>query len=254
MRYTKFITLLTFAWFLLASSAAAADFDWGPWDQILKARVKVTSQAGVSLNGFDYRTLLKSRASFDKLVADLAKYDPSKLKGKQKLAFWINAYNLGAVKMVLDHPKIKSLNEVGPVRGAVWKLDALLVNSKTYSLDAIENGILRKLGEPRIHFAIVCASVSCPDIRPQAYQAKLLDNQLDDQTRSFLSNTKKGLSYDSAGRKLRLTHLLKWFAADFGGEDHILDFVAGYLPKDAPADWRKFAVGYLEYNWDLNGL
>lgn len=238
----------------MACSAPAAGFDWRSWDRILKKRVKTTSIEGVALNGFDYRGLLKARAGFDRLVNALPKFDPAGLKGRQKLAFWINIYNVGAVKMVLDHPKIKSLNDIGPKKGAVWKLDALVVGGKTYSLDAVENEILRKLGEPRIHFAVVCASVSCPEIRPEAYRAGKLEKQLDDQTRNFLSNTKKGLSFDTAGRKLMLTRLFEWFAGDFGGKDGVLDFVARHLPKDAPADWRKFEVGYLDYNWNLNGL
>jgi hypothetical protein len=258
MQRVKLIAGVTFLGFLLAGASQAAalcavpfgaGFDWSGWEPILKKHVKPTTIAGVSLAGFDYKNLQKSRAKFDKIVSALSKYDPSGLSGKAKLAFWINVYNVGAVKMVLDHPKIKSLNDIGPKKGAVWKMDALTVGGKSYSLDAVENEILRKLDEPRIHFAIVCASVSCPDIRPEAYRAKKLEKQLEEQTRSFLSNSKKGMSF--AGGKLMLTKLFEWFANDFGG---VKNFIAGYLPKDAPADWRKFELGYLEYNWDLNGL
>jgi len=250
MQRVKLIAGLTFAGFLVACSSQAAGFDWRGWDRILVKHVKETSIDGVALNGFDYRGLLKSRAPLDKLVSALSKFEPAGLKGKQKLAFWINVYNVGAVKLVLDHPKIKSLNDIGSKKGAVWKMDALAVGGKTYSLDAVENEILRKLGEPRIHFAVVCASVSCPDMRPEAYRAVKLEKQLDDQTRRFLSNTKKGLSFDSAGRKLMLTKLFEWFAGDFGGKEGVLDFVARHLPKGAPTDWRKYSVGYLAYNWN----
>lgn len=251
MQRVKLVACLTFAGFMLTCTCEAAGFDWSGWDRILKRHVKPTTIAGVSLSGFDYKKLQKSRAKFDKLVSVLSKFDPSGLKGKAKLAFWINVYNVGAVKMVLNHSKIKSLNDIGPKQGAVWKMNALTVGGKSYSLDAVENEILRKLNEPRIHFAIVCASVSCPDIRREAYRANKLDKQLDEQTRTFLSNPKKGMRLDSDGRRLLLTKLFEWFAVDFGD---VKNFIAGYLPKDTPADWRKFEVGYLGYNWDLNGL
>ena len=240
---------------MIAGTSPAAGCGWRGWDQILKKHVKKASIDGIALNGFDYRGLLKARVRFDRFVSAISKFDPAGLRGKQeKLAFWINVYNVGAVKMVLDHPKIKSLNDIGPKKGAVWKLDALVVGGKVFSLDAIENEILRKLNEPRIHFAIVCASVSCPDMRPESYRAGKLDKQLDEQTRSFLSNPRKGMSIDAAKRRVLLTKLFEWFAGDFGGKDGVVGFLARYLPKDAPADWREFSIGYLEYNWNLNRL
>lgn len=236
-----------------AANAAGA-FDWGPWEKILKARVAPVTVDGIRFNGVDYDGLRKDRAGFDRLVAKLGGFDPGGFSGKRKLAFWINAYNLGAVRHVLDNPKVASLNQVGPAKGAVWKLPALEVGGRAYSLDEIEHRILRKLGEPRIHFAIVCASISCPDLRPEAYTAGKLDAQLAEQTSAFLANPGKGVAIELDAKTLRVTRLFEWFAADFGGPMGVRAFIARHLPavKELPAAGASFAFSYLDYDWRLN--
>jgi hypothetical protein len=257
-RKFKSLSLVPAVSMMLASIPAnAGPFDWSGWNSILAQRVKAVSIDGISLNGFDYQGLSKSRAPFDKLVSSLQDFDPSGLDSRaEKLAFWINAYNLGAVKMVLDHPGITTLNEVGPKKGAVWKMDVLIIGKKQYSLDVIEHKILRKMGEPRIHFAVVCASLSCPDIRSEAYFPAKLEKQLEDQTRIFLANPSKGMRFDLTGKKIVLTKLFEWFGEDFGGKDGIIKFVAAYLPRSQkpPVGWKEFGITYFDYNWKLNGL
>ena len=242
---------------LLGAAFAGADtasFDWASWDGILKQRVKPARIDGIALQGFDYDGLAKDRSAFDRLLTSLSTYTPRIESPKEKLAFWINVYNVGAVKMVLDHPGIGSLNEVGNKPGSVWKMDALVVGGKSYSLDAIEHQILRKLKEPRIHFAVVCASVSCPDIRAEAYHKDGLDRQLNDQVGRFLANSRKGLHIDTAGKRLVVTKLFEWFGGDFGGPEGLKKFIARHLPKNtlAPAGWPEFTVGYFDYSWKLN--
>jgi len=248
--------VLPLALLLAAPAAAAERVDWRAWDGILAERVSPTRLHGVALAGVDYDGLRADRDAFDALVASLAGFDPDVLSSRaEKLAFWINAYNVGAVKLVLDHPEVGSLTAVGPEKGAVWKMDALEIGGRGYSLDAIEHGTLRKLAEPRIHFAVVCASVSCPDLRAEAYRAARLDAQLDQQTRRFLGNRDKGLRFDAADERVVVTRLFKWFAADFGGRQGVLDFIAAHLPagREPPAGWRGFTLGYLGYDWRLNG-
>lgn len=243
---------IVLAWTPTGAQAANA-FDWGPWGKILEARVAPVTIAGIRLSGVDYAGLRKDRAGFDRLVRGLKSYDPSDLKGKSKLAFWINVYNLGAVRHGIDNPGIASLNEVGPEKGAVWKLPVLDVGGRAYSLDDIENRILRKLGEPRIHFAIVCASVSCPDLRAEVYTPARLDRQLDAQSRAFLAEAGKGVAVDAGKRTLRVTKLFEWFAGDFGGPAGVKAFIAKHLDaKQLPSDWIDFQLSYLDYDWRLN--
>lgn len=236
-------------------TAPAATFDWAVWDQLLRARVKPTTIGGIELAGFDYtgvRADRADRAGFDALVARLATYDPAGLPNRaEQLAFWINVYNLGAVKLMLDHPGRASIKDLGSVLSSVWKRDALVVGGEPMSLDTIEHGIVRSFGEPRVHFAVVCASVSCPDLRAEAFNAAKLEAQLEAQTRAFLANAKKGLRVDAAKKTVTLSKILDWFAKDFDGPKGVLAFVAKRLP--AGADLSGYAVDHFDYDWRLNG-
>jgi hypothetical protein len=244
--------LVGWAALLAGDGARAGEFDWNVWERILAQRVRPATIAGIRLQAIDYPGLRAERAEFDGLVARLAGADPSDLRGPRQLAFWINAYNLGAVRLVLDNPGVDSITAIGPRPDAVWKANALRIGGRDYSLDQIEHGILRKLDEPRIHFAIVCASVSCPDLRAEAYRADRLEAQLADQTRRFLANPGKGLRFDAAARRLRVTKLFEWFADDFGGPAGVRALIARHLPESAPADWSGYELVYLDYDWKLN--
>lgn len=107
-----------------------------------------------------------------------------------------------AIKTVLDHWPLQSIRDAGSFFSPVWKKPAGMVAGKVRSLHEIEHDILRAMHEPRIHFAIVCASVSCPDLRPEAYNAAQLDDQLDDQATIFLSRQQKGLRIEANGVQL----------------------------------------------------
>ena len=234
---------------------AKAPFSWDAWDGVLKRHVRAATVGGVKLNGVDYRALRTDRAAFDRLVARLDAFPGApKLRGAEKLAFWINVYNVAAVKLILDNPEVESIKDLGGIFSRVWKKDAIRVGGRTRSLHVIEHEILRRLSEPRIHFAIVCASVSCPDLRAEAYRAARLEAQLDEQTRSFLANRKKGMRVDAARGKLRVSKIFDWFEEDFGGEQGVRDFVARYGPPPGPASsgTKSLRLSYLPYDWKLN--
>lgn len=238
-----------------SSAVAAPAFDWSAWVQVLNQRTGPVRIAGIDLTGVDYDGLRSDRAALDGLVDRLAGFDPKALQSRsQRLAFWINVYNVAAVRTVLDHPGIASIKDVGGLFSPVWKKDAIVVGGKTYSLDDIENGILRKMNEPRIHFAIVCASVSCPDLRGEPYDGTRLDAQLDDQVRRLLGNPGKGLRIEVGGKKVVRSKILDWFDGDFGGRDGVLAFVAGHLPAGIPVPdgFGEFDIDHFSYDWSLN--
>lgn len=250
------ITALIGSVLLIATAlpVAAGSQDFTAWNEILQRSVKAQSKGGIQYQGFDYRGLRTDRRAFDAQLAGLARFDPGTLGGKkEKLAFWINAYNLAMVGKVLDNPGVESVLKI---KGdpPVFKAVAIQIGGKQYSLDQIEHQILRKLGEPRIHFAIVCASVSCPDLRPEAYTAAKLVGQLDDQARKFLANPSKGLTLDPAARKLTVSKIFEWFGEDFGGPVGFRRFIQQTRSKDAkiPADLAGFQIDYFPYNWKLN--
>ncbi len=241
--------------FALLSTPTAFAFDFSTWDGLLKKYVTPKTINGVYLNAVDYKKLGKNQ-EWAKLVKDLETASLSSLKTKEeKLTFWINVYNIMAAKMVLDHYPVDSIKDAGSLFTAVWKKEVGVVAGKKRTLNEIEHEILRKMGDPRIHAAIVCASVSCPDLRGEAYTVEKLDSQLDDQLTLFLANSKKGLHIDKKGY-LYMSSIFKWFAEDFETKGGVRQFLAPYAPKTGMAALKnsKLSVYYLDYDWGLNEL
>ncbi|MEO8601067.1 MAG: DUF547 domain-containing protein [bacterium] len=180
--------------------------------------------------------------------------------GEQKLAFWINAYNAYTVKLILDHYPLKSIRSIGLLPGAAFRENFIplqALRGKVLSLNDIEHDILRKeFREPRIHFAIVCASKSCPELRNEAYRATTLDAQLTEAARRFVSDSSKN-RFDAASRTLRLSSIFDWFREDFERSSQTLPaFVARYAePATATAlsSGGNVRVEFLDYDWSLNG-
>jgi len=239
---------------LLGRGAPALAHDFSAWDALLKKHVAPATLDGVALNAVAYDKL-KADPAFADVVGGLAKADLGKLsRREEKLSFWINVYNILAVKMVADHYPVESIRDIGNLFRPVWKRPAGVVAGKERTLNEIEHEILRKMNEPRIHAAIVCASVSCPDLRTEAFSPERLEGQLDSQVSAFLANPKKGARWDAAGKRLHLSAIFDWFEDDFKAQGGVLKFVGRYAPKPVAAAARdpKIAVSYLDYNWKVN--
>ena len=218
------------------------------WTSLLQSHTKKATKHHIKTVLVDYKTLRQSQ-TFATVIRQLENTQLSILKTKEeKLAFWINAYNIGAIKLIIDHDPVKSIKDLGSIVSPIWKKPVLFFEDKPYSLDHIEHKILRLLKEPRIHFAIVCASISCPDLRREAYTAAKIDAQLDEQTRLFLQKERKGLSYNGSTKVVRLSRLFKWFASDFDEADGVPSFVNTYSDKTIIFG----SLLYLPYNWKLN--
>lgn len=231
-----------------AQSEASKSFDWTDYSILVQQNIKQSEVSGIRTHLVDYQAIAKD-PKFSSLIERLAVFQSDSLKGKEKIAFYINAYNLFAIKLVTDHMPKKSIRDIGTWFSPVWQKPAAVLGGKAISLDTIEHKILRKMGEPRIHFAIVCASLSCPDLRTEAYTATKLDDQLDQQTRSFLANTSKGLKIE--GEKIYISKIFDWFAKDFAKDEKpasILRFIAQYNIE--AGRFSQYKV--LNYNWQLN--
>ena len=241
--------------FLLFVAQPVWSMDFSKWDGLLKKYVAPSTIDGVTLTGVRYPELEKDPA-YHQVLKDLENASLSKLTTRnQQLAFWINTYNVLAVKMVVDHYPVKSIKDAGSLFTSVWKKEIGMVGGKTRTLDEIEHRILRTMGDPRIHAAIVCASVSCPDLRPEAYRAEDLDRQLDDQLRAFLANQKKGLRVEKGNKRVYLSSIFKWFKEDFKSKGGVLVFLAPYAPKDRQKLLLNSPkISYMDYNWRLNKL
>ncbi len=250
----KFFTLSFFL--VLVWASPALSFNFSSWDGIVKKYVKPTTIDGVNLNGVNY-SALKKDSDFKKLVSSLEKFSPSNLKAKEeKLVFWINVYNIMAVKMILDNYPLDSIKDAGSLLTSVWKKPVGIVGGKERTLNEIEHEILRKMGEPRIHVAIVCASVSCPDLRAEAYTVENLNEQLEDQVRKFLTNPTKGLRLDKSDQEVHISSIFDWFEEDFDSQGGVLKFIQRYSPEAVQKELskKKYDIEHLNYNWDLNKI
>lgn len=250
----KIKILFAFLFFALIGVGPVSAFDFSDWDVLIKRHVQPKKVDGILINAVNYMNLKKD-SEFANLVSRLRSARLDSLKTRdEKLVFWINTYNILAAKMVVDHYPIESIKDVGSFFSPVWKKDAGNVAGKERTLDEVEHKILRAMNEPRIHVAIVCASVSCPDLRLEAFQVETLDKQLNDQLKNFLKSSEKGMRIDKREGRVYLSSIFKWFEDDFESRGGVLKFISHYVsPKTAKELSRSgIKLSYLNYNWNLN--
>ena len=222
--------------------APALPADAAPFDALLRAHV---ANGEVRYAGF------AESPAFGRYLADLGKPAPPDGRA-QTLAHYINAYNALAIAGIVDGLSPSTpLGRIRYFRVRTWPLDGT-----TISLHDLEHKVIRPLGEPRIHFAIVCAARSCPFLRPEAYAAARLDAQLDDQAHAFVNDPARN-RFDKATRTAHLSEIFKWFAEDFAGPaGSVQKYIARYV---ADADVARalagdgYEVRWIDYDWTLNG-
>jgi len=202
---------------------------------------------------------LKRSAEWQRLIANLRGTDPADLSSpEQQLAYWFNVYNILAIDRVLQGYPLESIRDLGSLFSPVWKHEAGQLSGRAVTLHEIEHEILRPLGEPRIHVAIVCASLSCPALLREPWTADRVDEQLDGALRRWMSDPRKGLATDTAAGSLRISKIFDWFEQDFGASGGVLAFVSRYAAPEQQA-WlerhgRSARLTYFDYDWRLNDL
>lgn len=205
------------------------------WNKQLKTYVSESGKV-------DYNAWKKDQKNLNAYIETLSDFPPREGASKNyKLAYWINAYNSLTIKLILENYPVKSIKEIK----SPWNNRCFKIEDKDYSLGDIEHKILRKMNEPRIHFAINCASVSCPKLLNSAFQEKQLETQLIQATRSFLMDSSKNILNKN---KLKLSKIFFWFKKDFGSKKERLDFIKKY----SDLEYNKPVIDYLDYDWSLN--
>jgi hypothetical protein len=181
---------------------------------------------------------------------------PSRLPRAARMAFWIDLYNARTVLAVLHARPIRSIREVRPSGPGVegpWKAPLLDVEGRPLSLDDVENAVLRPgFRDPRVHFALNCASLGCPELARVPYAAADLDRALDAAARAFVASP-HGVAFE--GDDVRLSSLFEWYRGDFGkSEREVLEYLARYATPERAARLRghRGRVRY-GYDWALNG-
>ena len=246
-RVIRLIVIMFISCIIDGSNLYVIQSDHVIWDGLLK---KYATDQG----GLNYMAMLQDRDQLIKYLDHLSSNppDPSSASKNERLAFWINAYNAFTVDLILENYPVKSINDIGarlqiPFINSVFDKDFILIKGEKMSLNDIEHKILRKeFNEPRIHFAIVCASISCPSLKKEAYQANRLDKQLDEQAISFINNPEKNnISEDH----VVLSKIFYWFKSDFTDNGSLIDFLNQYsdlhISQNAKVDFHK-------YDWSLN--
>lgn len=226
--------------------------DHRAWDELLQKHVDEAGRV-------DYETWLATEADVAKLdsyIDHLSTASRSKRASKEaRLAYWINAYNAVTVRGILrEYPTSSIRNHTGITGYNIWKHLLLPVDGEKYSLEDVEHAILRKMREPRIHFAIVCASIGCPRLWNHAYTADDLDAQLSQNARDFFAQD-RNFRVGNDGRTVQLSSILDWFADDFGATtSRQLRTIAPYVPEEHRPLLEKGRVDveYLDYDWNIN--
>lgn len=217
------------------------------WDQLVKTHVKSNGMV-------DYKGFIREKAKLESYLKLLSENAPDRKtwSKNQQLAYWINAYNAFTVKLIVDNYPTKSIRDLGPklkipLIKDVWHYKFFKIGGAESSLDEIEHSILRKeFDEPRIHFAINCASVSCPPLLNEAFVAEKLESQLQKVAVAFINDpTRNKITPDAA----QISSIFSWFQGDFTKKGSLIDFLNLYSKVKIKSNAK---ISHLDYNWNLN--
>ena len=214
------------------------------WDKLLKKHVNASGMV-------NYKGFKQDKGELDSYLKLLSDNPPqSNWSENDQKAFWINAYNAFTVALIVKHYPVKSIKDIGGKIYKVntpWDIRFITIGGKKYDLNNIEHGILRKkYNDPRIHFALVCASISCPRLRSEAYTGAQLDAQLEDDGRDFLADKSKNRI---TAERADLSKYFSWYKGDFTKNGSLVDFINKYSQTKINS---RTAIGSIDYNWNLN--
>jgi hypothetical protein len=211
-------------------------FDYKNYNQFLS---KYVSQNG----NVSYDKIKANKAELDAVVTQFEKTQPTdKWSKSEKMAYYINVYNAYTIKVVVDNYPTKSIKNIN----GAWDKKFIASGKDKISLGDVENKILRKMGDPRIHFAINCASFSCPNLVNKAFESEVLEKQLETAAKSFVNDKSKNIISE---KEIKISEIFSWFTADFKSSGSVIDFLNKYSTVKID---KKAKTSYVTYNWNLN--
>lgn len=245
--------------------SARADFDHSTWNQLLKRHVVVLN--GGNATQVDYGAVAEKRADLLTYLNALKSVEEDQFDSwsePAQLAFLINAYNAYTIELILtEYPDLKSIRDLGSLFTSPWEKEFFELLGKTRSLDELEHQMIRgAFSEPRIHFAVNCASIGCPALRAEAYSAADLENQLEDQARRFLADRSRNRV---EGDELQVSKIFDWYQDDFAkgwrDAESLAEFLGLYGAALGLDDSQRKAlkagdldIEFLKYDWSLNDV
>ena len=250
---------------LFGSNQMLNAFDHTTWDKLLRENITVIN--GGQVTQVDYDGFLDQRSELHEYLMNLSEIQKVDFDGwgeGTRLAFLINAYNAWTIELVLTrYPNLRSIRQIGLLPISAWRKDIVELFDTKYSLDEVEHGMIRAEGiynEPRIHFAVNCAAIGCPALRPEAFVGEKLEEQLEESTKLFLAD--KTRNYSDGG-KLYISSVFDWYGEDFEkgwqGINSVAQFLYLYaeeLRLDEEMKEKLFTnqleLHYLKYDWNLN--
>lgn len=237
-------------------SASEFDHSHSSWTILLKKNVMIKGRTST----VNYKAIKNDPKDLQAYLNYLEAVSLEKFNHfseNEKLAFLINAYNAFTIKLIVDHYPVKSIKDIGSILTSPWKIKFFNLLGEQRYLDNVEHDMIRKwFNEPRLHFAVVCASIGCPAIKNEAYVASQLDQQLEGAAVNFLSDANRN-RYRSADQKLELSSIFKWYGGDFVKKFGTLEsYIAPRITNNSADQTiireKKASISYLDYDWSLN--
>jgi hypothetical protein len=230
-------------------AASSARIDHGPWDRLLGIYAK---RGADGINRFAYGAVTSSdRAALKAYLGALQAIRPQEYGRDEQFAYWVNLYNAATVDLIVDAYPVKSIRDLGFVSLGPWRRKILTINGQRLSLDDVEHGILRPIWKDvRIHYAVNCASVGCPNLALKAYRADILEAMLETAARDYVNHPR---GFSSADGKLTASSIYQWYQSDWGSVDEVIAHALKYADaKTTDALNGAFKIDYYAYDWSLN--
>lgn len=229
--------------------------DHGRWDAILRKYLDTNHPSGINRFGYK-RVSAEDRQLLKAYLQDMQKVQVSSLNRSEQMAYWINLYNALTVEVILEHYPVESIRNINISPGffsrGPWDAKLLTIEGQQVSLNDIEHRILRPIWhDNRVHYAVNCASLGCPNLQPQAFTSQNLEMLLEKGAREYI-NHPRGVSF--TGYHIEVSSIYSWFKEDFGGsEQGIIEHLKKYLSPEKLVKLNTAKKGFsYHYDWKLN--
>ena len=245
--------------FAQIAAGSAAKVDHAQWDRLLKTYVQVGADG---INRVAYaRFKAEAHDQLKGYIAQLEGVTVATLDRSEQFAFWANLYNAKTIEIVLQKYPVASIKDISlgggliaSVKGGPWAAKVVKVSGQDLSLDDIEHGIMRRVfKDPRVHYAVNCAALGCPNLIPEAFVGERLEQQLDAAARAFINSSRGARNADG---RIQASSIYNWFQSDFGGNAQgVVSHLQQYAEPELKQALEKSSAGgglSYEYDWRLN--